>query len=171
MVIHTIPLHAKAYNHTGIMAQQNTSVLSHISSYQQLLEIAYSSEHATYITLLPAKWEWGLPIKCILTSQAVKSFTGRSPFMLHGEDVTRLYDQDEMERQTSILTREIERSPKNRVLIQDVEYLTYSSDASRRDVIMKDHTKKWRYNADFQIMLLEDIGYVRVCSCKERVPV
>lgn len=171
-ILNAIPIH-KFFSDYNMEIIASTRELA--PSYQELLEIACNSSpnYATYITVIPSRlgrsiWEWGKPVKCILTSDGVKNFSSRLPFNFHGKDVTLLYDKLEMERQMTILTRELERSPKQRIIIKDFQYETYLSDKDCED-IRKDPSQKYSYNADFEMMNVEGLGIIRICHCKERV--
>jgi hypothetical protein len=138
-----------------------------ISNPNDLFDLVRQSEVPTYVTLLPEKWEWNMPIEVALASVSVVHQVGRICFKYHGQDISRLYDKAEMERQTKILMQALDEKPDETITIKDLEYLSYGSDPTRTD-LQKNCDEKYRYNADFQVMRLPGAGIVRICKCKER---
>jgi hypothetical protein len=168
--INIIPLRENLVVPDMIIASTKTK----IPHYQGLLELACcDSEYATYVTLVPTKsglsaWEWGKPIECILTSSGVSKFSTREPFKFHRTNIAKLYDREEMERQMLDLTREFERSPKDRVIIENYDYETYLSDPAFEDELVKSQ-QKGRYLADLEMMFVENTGLIRICRCKQQI--
>lgn len=158
-----IPVHNPLISPGMIVA----STKNLISDPNDLFDLARRSEIPTYVTLLPEKWEWNMPIEVALASVSVVQQVGRICFKYHGQDITRLYDKAEMERQTKIIMQALEEKPDETVIIQDLEYLSYGSDPTRTD-LQKNCDEKYRYNADFQVMRLPGVGIVRICKCKQR---
>lgn len=151
-------------NQSKTMIASNTK---QIVDYPELLDIVKFSEFPTYVTLLPKSWEWEIPIKCVLTSDKVRQYSSRAPIDFHGADISLLYDKNDLERQIAILMREFERNNKNPTKINDLEYITYLSDPTRK-ILQKDICRRYEYNADFEIQYIEGIGLIRICHCKSR---
>lgn len=145
------------------------SATKQIRNYPELLDIVRFSDYPTYVTVLPKSWEWEMPIRCVLTSEKVAQYAGRTPVDFHGSDISLLYDKDDLEKQIAILMREFERNNQNPVKISDLTYMTYLSDPTRK-TLQKDPSRRYEYNADFEIQYIHNIGIVRICHCKERRP-
>jgi hypothetical protein len=160
-------------NYMLASAKNIQGLLSSVTDYDSLLEVVCKApkNSGIFITLVPSKhgqirWEWGMPLYCIQTNSGVQRFEERVPFYLHGADVTLLYDRNEIERQMAALTKEFEQH--GQAIITDFEYETYLPEKDCPD-IRKDPSQKFLYNADLEMRMVEGLGLIRGCYCKDKI--